>query len=88
MKKEIRLSVFILAMLLSSTSLLLASDSASIPVSCSIPAVPGLNVPLVEENTQTNKTSDAKEETTVANEEKEMQLSENSSAFTKTLYAR
>lgn len=28
-----------------------AGDSASIPVSCSIPAVPGLNAPLVEEKT-------------------------------------
>lgn len=60
-----------------------ASDSFSIPVSCSIPAVPGLNVPLAEG-------TDIQTTTIVSGNEEELLLAENqnSSASVQTVYGR
>jgi hypothetical protein len=51
MKKAIfRKVAFALLMVLSTATLSLAGDSASISVSCTIPAIPGVNVPLIAED--------------------------------------
>jgi hypothetical protein len=52
MKKKLIYEILIsLMILLAIGNVSLASDSSSIPVSCSIPAVPGLNAPPIAEKT-------------------------------------
>ncbi len=41
-----------LLIVLSTAGLSLAGDSASISISCTIPAIPGINVPLITEETK------------------------------------
>lgn len=79
-----------------------AQDSFSVSVSCIMPAVPGVNVPLIEEETirkGDNKTIPEKadiqegnkiESPSVIQEEKEIQLAQGktSSVIVQTLYSR
>ena len=67
------------------------SDSLTIQVSCSIPAVPGLNVPLLTEETLRLPDTDLSQETEEDKQEKEtIFLAENdgSEVVVKTLYVR
>lgn len=50
MKKNLLRAIIILGILFSLVGKVKAQDSISIPVSCSIPAVPGLNAPLLLED--------------------------------------
>lgn len=64
MRNRLLKEIFVLLVLLSLTAIAQAADNIAIPVSCSIPAVPGINAPLVEKE-KTVKTEDM----TVAEEE-------------------
>lgn len=76
---------------LCSTSLVLSDDHVTLKVSCSIPAVPGLNAPLVEE-AKPVKQADEKQQT-VRNEQKQQEETvveekDGDRAIVKTFYAR
>lgn len=92
-------SLITLMILLSIVGIAIADDSFSIPVSCSIPAVPGLNAPpLTEKETELSIPSKQDNEAEVMekssaiqeNTEKEIILADGSSVTVtaKTIYSR
>ena len=84
------------------TDAALAQDSFSVSVSCIIPAVPGVNAPLIEEKTISKDNSNVApkeadiqegnkiESPSVIQEEKEIQLAQGKTAYVivQTLYSR
>jgi len=93
-----------LIILISTVNISLAGDSISIAVSCSIPAIPGVNVPMIEEaSVRTDQDQVAQKEIKAQEEtkeeapqavspapEKEMLLTEEktNSVIMQTLYSR
>jgi hypothetical protein len=60
MKIKIKALTIASIITLSFVNMVFAGESITIPVSCSIPVVPGLNAPLIEqESTNTNTDNDA-----------------------------
>ena len=56
MKRIRMISMLGLIIWLCLANLVFAGDNLSIPISCTIPAIPGVNVPLIEEETFKTKT--------------------------------
>lgn len=83
-----------LMIILSTVNLSLASDNISIPVSCTIPAVPGLNAPLIKEETvKTGETEEIKTDSPIMIQEdtkKEIRLADGRtiSVIVQTIYSR
>lgn len=65
------------------------SNSYSIMVSCTIPAIPGVNVPLVEEESANTQQQQAQEEEVQVEKEQILPSSqEGSFVITKSIYSR
>ena len=55
MKKALTILTVLMAIALLSTNAAFAQDNGSIPISCIIPAIPGINEPFIEEETVKTK---------------------------------
>ena len=102
MKKQIKILVVFLVIIFNLQARVLAGDSIGLSISCTIPAIPGVNAPLNEETnivpqapeekeTQTSSPNlETQEEEPVFIEElQETQLAQDASAsFTKIIYSR
>lgn len=92
-KMLLRKLMVALLIVLSTAGMSQAGDSLSLAVSCSIPAVPGLNVPLIEEETTR---TEPEQNTIIKNEIKEeskeqmpvMLVQEDTAKTVKTIYSR
>jgi hypothetical protein len=102
MKKQIKILVVFLVIIFNLQARVLAGDSIGLSISCTIPAIPGVNAPLNEETniapkaleekeTQTSSPNlETQEEEPVFIEElQETQLAQGKAAsFTKIIYSR
>jgi hypothetical protein len=99
--KKISITITLaLLVLLLATDVCLCGDSSTIMISCTIPAIPGVNAPLIEENARINApvNSDFKVEKTEeqaismiqqdAQVEKNIGTKDNSLVLIKTVYSR
>ena len=89
MKRQCKILLILITLIFNVGAQVLAGDSIGLGVSCTIPAIPGVNAPLNEETkTQTHSPGQENQEEEPAFIEEIQLAQDNSASFTKVIYSR